>query len=104
MEFEKRLEVIVYEVEWVYLFCFNDLGKILKSIVYVLLYEVFGGMKVSYLGGWKENFVEWKEVYSEQGGEYEMIICYVFKVDCKLEVCVNNEKRIFFDLLLVDEI
>ena len=46
-------------------------------------------MKVSYLGGRKENFAEWKEVYSEQGGEYEMTIRYVPKADRKLEVCVE---------------
>lgn len=52
-------------------------------------------MKVSYLGGRKENFAEWKEVYSEQGGKYEMTIRYVPKADRKLEVCVNNEKGFF---------
>lgn len=60
-------------------------------------------MKVSYLGGRKENFAEWKEVYSEQGGKYEMTIRYVPKADRKLEVCVNNEKRILLDSLSADE-
>ena len=83
--------------------CFNDLGKTPKSIVYAPLHEASGGMKVSYLGGRKENFAEWKEVYSEQGGEYEMTIRYVPKADRKLEVCVNNEKRILLDSLSADE-
>lgn len=62
-----------------YLPCFNDLGKTPKSIVYVPLHEASGGMKVSYLGGRKENFAEWKEVYSEQGGKYEMTIAMCLK-------------------------
>ena len=103
MESEKRLEATVYEAEWAYLPCFNDLGKTPKSIVYAPLHEASGGMKVSYLGGRKENFAEWKEVYSEQGGEYEMTIRYVPKADRKLEVCVNNEKRILLDSLSADE-
>ena len=103
MESEKRLEATVYEAEWAYLPCFNDLGKTPKSIVYVPLHEASGGMKVSYLGGRKENFAEWKEVYSEQGGKYEMTIRYVPKADRKLEVCVNNEKRILLDSLSADE-
>ena len=103
MESEKRLEPTVYEAEWAYLPCFNDLGKTPKSIVYAPLHEASGGMKVSYLGGRKENFAEWKEVYSEQGGEYEMTIRYVPKADRKLEVCVNNEKRILLDSLSADE-
>ena len=103
MESEKRLEATVYEAEWAYLPCFNDLGKTPKSIVYAPLHEASGGMKVSYLGGRKENFAEWKEVYSEQGGEYEMTIRHVPKADRKLEVCVNNEKRILLDSLSADE-
>ena len=103
MESEKRLEATVYEAEWAYLPCFNDLGKTPKSIVYAPLHEASGGMKVSYLGGRKEDFAEWKEVYSEQGGEYEMTIRYVPKADRKLEVCVNNEKRILLDSLSADE-
>ena len=51
MESEKRLEATVYEAEWAYLPCFNDLGKTPKSIVYAPLHEASGGMKVSYLGG-----------------------------------------------------
>ena len=58
MESEKRLEPTVYEAEWAYLPCFNDLGKTPKSIVYVPLHEASGGMKVSYLGGRKENFAD----------------------------------------------
>ncbi|WP_302561272.1 alpha-galactosidase D [Phocaeicola sartorii] len=103
MESEKRLEPAVYEAEWAYLPCFNDLGKTPKSIVYAPLHEASGGMKVSYLGGRKENFAEWKEVYSEQGGEYEMTIRYVPKADRKLEVCVNHEKAILLDSLSADE-
>lgn len=103
MESEKRLEPTVYEAEWAYLPCFNDLGKTPKSIGYAPLHEASGGMKLCYLGGQKANYAEWKEVYSHQGGAYEMTIYYVPKADRKLEVYVNNEKRILLDSLSADE-
>ena len=103
MESEKRLEPTLYEAEWAYLPCFNDLGKTPKSIAYAPLQEASGGMGISHLGGRKENFAEWKEVYSEQGGEYEMTIRYVPKADRKLEVYVNNEKRLLPDVSPTDE-
>ena len=33
-------------------------------------------MKVGFLGGQPENYAEWKEVYSEDGGRYNMTIHY----------------------------
>lgn len=103
MESEKRLEPVRYEAEWAYLPCFNDLGKTPKDILYTPMPEASGGMKVSYLGGRKENEAEWKEVYSEQGGHYEMTICYVPHADRKLELTVNNEKTILLDSLLKED-
>lgn len=56
-------------------------------------------MVVSNLGGQASNYAEWREVYSEKGGRYEMCISYVPAVgseleipDRKLEVSVNGSK------------
>lgn len=103
MEAEERLEPTLYEAEWAYLPCFDDLGKKPKGILYAPMQEASGGMKVSYLGGRKENYAEWKEVYSKHGGEYEMTIRYIPKADRKLEIYVNNEKRVLLDSLSTDE-
>lgn len=103
LEAEKRLEPTLYEAEWAYLPCFDDLGKTPKAIVYAPWAEASGGMKVSYLGGRRENYAEWKEVYSERGGAYEMTVRYVPKAGRKLEIYVNNEKKILLDSLSADE-
>lgn len=90
MEAEKRIEADRYEAEQAYLPCFDDLAKNPKQILYAASPECSGGMKVHYLGGSPENYAEWKEVYSEQGGEYEMTICYCTPVKRKLQVWVNE--------------
>ena len=33
-------------------------------------------MKVGFLGGKPENYAEWHEIYSEDGGRYNMTIHY----------------------------
>ena len=40
-----------------------------------------------------ENYAEWKEVYSEQGGEYEMTIHYCSPTQRKLEIWVNGKRH-----------
>ena len=47
-------------------------------------------MKVFQLGGREENYAEWPEVYSEEGGSYEMTIRYCSPLPRKLEVWVNG--------------
>ncbi|MFV0546751.1 MAG: alpha-galactosidase D [Bacteroides sp.] len=93
LEAEQRLEPSRYEAEWAYLPCFDDLGKRSKAVAYAPMKEASGGMKVSFIGGRKENYAEWKEVYSEQGGRYAMTIQYVPEKYRKLEITVNNKKR-----------
>ena len=99
VEGEKRLEPMRYEGEWAYLPCFNDLVTTPKNIVYAPMKEASEGMIVSYIGGKKENYAEWKEVYSEQGGNYEMTIHYIPRTYSKLEVTVNNDKTVMLNTL-----
>lgn len=80
-----------YEAEWAYLPCFQDLGKTPKDVLYAPWKEASGGMKVSFLGGRTENYAEWKEVYSAQGGAYEMTVQYVPQAHRRLEIRVNND-------------
>lgn len=99
---EKRLEPTRYEAEWAYLPCFNDLGKQKRIVTYIPMLQASGGMKVGYLGGSKENYAEWKEVYSEKGGIYEMTIHYIPGKFRKLQVDVNHDKVVVFDQLEVE--
>lgn len=98
MEANSRLEPQNYEAEWAYLPCFNDLGKEPKPILYVASTVCSGGMKVHRLGGKEENYAEWKEVYSEKGGNYEMTVHYSCPDSRKLEIWVNDKYHVLDNL------
>lgn len=94
MEAEQRLEPVVYEAETAFLPCFDDLGHDPKIIRYSQAPACSGGVKVAYVGGTKENRVVWKEVYSENGGEYEMLVSYCTAKDKKMQVSVNGTEYV----------
>lgn len=106
MEAEQRLEPVRYEAEWAYLPCYDDLGKRARGVVYKAYKGASGGILVSNLGGEKENYAEWDEVYSRQGGRYEMCIAYVPAQpghkreikDRRLEVEINGKKQLVKEL------
>ncbi|WP_302614120.1 CBM35 domain-containing protein, partial [uncultured Bacteroides sp.] len=90
MEGDTRLEPTLYEAECAYLPLFDDLGKNPKGITYAHDKEASGKMKVKFLGGQSENYAEWREVYSEKGGRYQMTIHYSHGHQRQLEVAVNG--------------
>lgn len=106
LEAEERLEPVRYEAEWAYLPCYDDLGKRKRGVVYKPSKGASGGMVVSNLGGEKENYAEWSDVYSNKGGKYEMCIAYVPAQsghqkeikDRRLEIDINGEKQIIKNL------
>ena len=57
-----------------------------------------GKMIVGYLGGQPENYAEWKEVYSEKGGQYRMTVQYTQGAGRQLELTVNGEKQVLKQL------
>ena len=90
MEGETRLEPTLYEAEWAYLPLFNDLGKNPKGIIYAHDKDASGKMKIGFLGGKPENYAEWREVYSTDGGRYQMTIQYSHGKGRQLEVDING--------------
>lgn len=98
IEGEKRLEPTSYEAEWAYLPCYDDLGKKPKQIFYASSPDCSGKMKVSHLGGKKENYAEWNEVYSEKGGTYNMAIFYQCDKNRKLKVSINGDTTMIDNL------
>ena len=90
VEGRKRVEPTVYEAEWAYLECFDALGKVKHQVLYAANQDASGGMVVSWLGGRKENTARWDDVYSAEGGDYEMTVSYVPAPRRRLEVAVNG--------------
>ena len=76
LEADKRLEATGYEAEWAYLPCFNDLGKSDKTITATKIDGASGSMGVKNIGGMPENVLCWEDVYSHNGGSYQVIVSY----------------------------
>lgn len=60
-----------YEAEQAYLNQFDDLGKRKRGIAFMPFETASGGMTITNLGGHKDNYAQWNEVFSEQGGTYQ---------------------------------
>lgn len=76
LEADKRLEATAYEAEWAYLPCFNDLGKSDKTITTTKIDGASGSMGVKNIGGMPENVLCWEDVYSHNGGSYQVTVSY----------------------------
>lgn len=92
LEGEHRLETSCYEAEHAYLPGYHDLVKSAKAVAYVPMAAASGGMKVSYIGGSKENYMEWGNVYSETGGTYELTVDYIPGKYRRLVIEVNEDR------------
>ena len=91
---EQRIEPYKYEAEWAYLPLFNDLAKRPKAIQYAPMQGASGEMKVINIGGSKENYAEWNNVYSDNGGNYDMTISYIPKKLSHIELTINGKAPI----------
>ncbi|MBR1448229.1 MAG: alpha-galactosidase, partial [Prevotella sp.] len=89
-EAERRIVPTRYEAEWAYLPLYNDLGKRKKEVHYMANKEASGGMVVTMAGGSPENSIVWPDVYSKQGGDYDLTIYYLPSEIRGMEVKVNG--------------
>lgn len=65
-----------YEAEWAYLPMYNDLGNRKYQILPAVIPGASGGMGVINVGGQKGNYMQWDDVYSVKGGEYNLEVTY----------------------------
>lgn len=77
VEGKKRIEPVVYEAEQAFLNDFDDLAKRKRSVSFMPYEQASGKMTVTSLGGHKDNYALWNEVYSDKGGKYIMTVYYV---------------------------
>ncbi|MCM1516811.1 MAG: alpha-galactosidase [Paraprevotella sp.] len=92
LEGEKRLERTLYEAEWAWLERFQQLGinSSLGHAVYTTDSNCSGGARVGWLGNHAENYMEWRDVWSREGGIYELNVeCLQWK-NRSIELSVNG--------------
>ena len=94
LEAEHRTEPTRYEAEWAYLPMYDDLGKERGQIVHQHCPQASLGMVVANAGGSKDNTITWDNIYSQNGGDYEVEIYYIHHPAKGLEVTVNGQHHI----------
>lgn len=88
---QERLEPSLYEAEWAFLPRFDDLGGDQRKICYRPYARASSGITVSNAGSRPGNFMEWNDVWSNDGGRYSMTISYIPAETGEREI---NDQRI----------
>lgn len=92
-EGERRLEPVRYEAEWAYLPLFDALEKSARRVGYAPMEGASGGVGVRYLGGSDGNYAEWRGVWSERGGDYDLTVRYAPRRYTRLTVETNGRRQ-----------
>lgn len=89
---QKRLERNLYEAETAYLSKYQEIfnNSAFKSAIYESNAACSGGAYVGWLGAEAENDLQWRNVYSDKGGEYAMTINYLSGETRNMTVQVNG--------------
>lgn len=97
---ERRVERRVYEAEAGWYNAYQDLDNhvVAGTPSFSLDPTSSGGVRIINLGGTPENYLEWRDVWSESGGEYEVeILCQSNEVrEMDLEVNGSKADRLVF--------
>jgi hypothetical protein len=90
---DQRLERNLYEAETAFLGKYQEIknNQSFKSGVYESNAACSGGMLAGWLGSDPKNDLQWRNVYSDQGGDYTMTIKYLSGESRNITVNVNGE-------------
>ncbi len=90
-EAQTRLERIRYEAETGYSKAYSEItGNVCQ---YSEASYCSGGYKAGYIGGSNSNnYLEWSNVYSKEGGDYQLTIGYICGESRTMNVYVNGKK------------
>ena len=91
-EAETRLERTRYEAETAYISTYQELknNQTEKTGIYEYASYCSAGLKAGWLGCSEQNDLQWRNVYSTAGGEYQLTIAYISGVSRSITVGVNG--------------
>lgn len=90
-EADTRLERTRYEAETGYSKAYSEIEW--NVCQYSEASYCSGGYKVGYIGGSNSNnYLEWRNVYSKEGGDYKLTIAYICGESRTINVYVNGKK------------
>ena len=92
LEAEERLERTLYEAETAWLSAYQELKnhEVEGTANYIEDAACSGGVKVGWVGGRANNDVQWRNVYSKNGGEYTLRIYFKTGEDRTMKLSVNG--------------
>ena len=91
-EADTRLERTRYEAETGYSKAYSEIDW--NICQYSEASYCSGGYKVGYIGGSNSNnYLEWSNVYSKEGGDYKLVIGYICGENRTMNVYVNGKKK-----------
>ena len=98
LEADERLERTVYEAETAWLTCYQELknNEVYGTAIYSESSISSGGVAVGWLGGSEENDLQWRNVFSEEGGEYTLRIYFITGEDRTMKLSVNGGEAIAY--------
>jgi|GEM_PF-1716393 len=100
LEAEKRYERRVYEAETAWLDAYQELynNQAVETGIYEEADYCSGGAKAGWLGKSKKNSLEWRNVYSKDGGEYTLKLTYITGETRTVNLVVNGTDERKLDL------
>ena len=89
---EQRLERTRYEAETAYISDYQELknNQSEKTGIYEYATYCSAGLKAGWLGCSEKNDLVWRDVYSDEGGTYQLTIGYICGANRQLNVSVNG--------------
>ncbi|MBO4719793.1 MAG: alpha-galactosidase [Prevotella sp.] len=93
-EAETRLERTRYEAETGYISVYQEIknNQAEKTGIYEAADFCSAGYKAGWLGQSEKNDLQWRNVYSNDGGEYQLTIGFISGENRNITVSVNGEK------------
>jgi len=87
---ERRLERVRYEAETGYSSAYSEITGNVCS--YSQSSSCSGGYKAGWLGNREQNDLQWRNVYSQEGGEYKLTIGYICGENRNITISVNGKR------------
>lgn len=90
---ERRLERTRYEAETAYISDYQELtnNQTAKTGIYEYADYCSSGLKAGWLGQSETNDLQWRDVYSNNGGKYELTIAYICGENRTMAIDINGQ-------------
>lgn len=98
LEADERLERTLYEAETAWLTSYQEIknNEVYGTAIYAENSICSGGVAVGWLGGRAENDLQWRNVYSKNGGEYTLRVYFITGENRTMKLSVNGGEPIVY--------